>query len=151
MRSFKCLFALVGIVAVGYFVVKQFSKRFADGIKFEGANIQWGSISATGVSLTINLKYRNENKISVALSDFIGAVLYGNHRIARIKLSQSIMLDGNNQITTIPINATVSFIDVGFNLADMIINKSFKQDLNIVGDVTIGSITYPIDYALISN
>ncbi len=149
MRSFKCVFALVGILAIGYWIVRRFTTSLIDGINYKEASLEFNNISSTGVNLKLLLSFSNDTAINVPIDSFSGYIKAANVSIARVELVQPIVLTAHD-ITSIPITTSIKFIDIGIDLANAIISKSLNKDLTVEGFINIKGFTKEVKYPLIS-
>jgi len=148
MRWYSVL-SVVGVLALGFVLVKNLLNKLADGVSFEGARLRWGTINTSGVNLTVLLSYRNSTSISFPVESFIGAIVYGSYRIADLNLSSPTVLRAN-ATTEIPITTTVVFADLVDEVVNLLLGGKLKQGLSAIGTIKIKGISTAINYPLIS-
>ncbi len=148
MRWYSVL-SVIGVVALGFMLVKNVLNKLADGVSFVGARLRWGNISTSGVNLTVILSYRNSNPISFPVESFIGSIVYGPHRLAELNLTNPTVLKANS-VTEIPINTSMVFINLVDEVVNLIISGKLRQGLRAMGFIKINGISMDVNYSLIS-
>lgn len=74
--------------------------------------------------------------------------MYSGARISALQLSGPVNLKSNS-ITSIQINSNISFVELATDAVNLILNKSFNNNLRIVGVVNVKGVNADIDYPLI--
>lgn len=74
--------------------------------------------------------------------------MYSGARISTLQLSGPVNLKSNS-ITSIQINSNISFVELATDAVNLILNKSFNNNLRIVGVVNVKGVNADIDYPLI--
>lgn len=148
MRWYSVL-SVIGVVALGYMLVKNVLNKLADGVSFVGARLRWGNISTSGVNLTVILSYRNSNPISLSVESFNGSIVYGIHKLAELNLTNPTVLKANS-VTEIPINTSMVFSNLVDEVVNLIISGKLRQGLRAVGFIKINGISMGVNYSLIS-
>lgn len=145
---FKCVLALIGAIALGAFLLKKLAKGISDGITFDSGSIKFNEIRSLSASITVLLSFRNDNPIDIPINAFNGYLMYSGARISTLQLSGPVNLKSNS-ITSIQINSNISFVELATDAVNLILNKSFNNNLRIVGVVNVKGVNADIDYPLI--
>lgn len=144
----RCVLILIGVIALGAYVVKRFTKKLYDGISYSGASLKFNNINTYGVNVTVMVQFRNDNSINIPINYFTGYLYYSGARLASLQSSPVVLNAGS--VTTMFISSKINFVDLGTDLVNTIINKSFSNDFRIIGDINIKGITTSIDYPILS-
>lgn len=150
IRSFKCVFALVGLATLGYLLVKHLTNTVINGISFQGASLRWENISTSGIDINITLRYFNDSEIPVPIDTLVGGIMYGNIKLADISLERPVTLTPG-VVTSVSIDTSISFLSLSLDLVNAIKTKTFKGDgLVLQGSAKSSGISFPVDYKLVN-
>ena len=150
IKSYKCVFAIVGLVTIGYLLVKHLAKKVINGITLQGAALRWGSLTTSGISVTVILNYLNDTALPVPLDNLSGSIAFGDIALADVQLTHPVTIQPG-AVTPVSVDTSISFVGLSLDLITAIKTKSFGGDgLYLSGDVTSAGIAVPVNYKLVN-
>ncbi len=142
------IFTFIGIGLVVYLLARNIFTKFAEGISFVSAKAKFGSVNLNGININVTLNFKNINSIAVPIDSFVGTIYYGTAKLSNIKTSGPVLLAPNGAVTPVYINSQIDLLTVASDVRQLIINKTYLNDLNIEGIVTVKGQTFPVNYQI---
>lgn len=134
---------LVAVVGLGFFLwlkAKDLSNKISFGAPRFGAALFTWLTSQINVFIPVI----NESGITAPVDDFTGVLLYGNQKIADLKLVEPVQIPGAGNVD-LEIKAINKNVDLIGSILQIIGSKQLNEPLKIVGSLKVGKLNIPID------
>ena len=138
------LFKLFGIGALLYTILQKVGYGIAEKISVGQIKFKVLGTSFSALNARLSIPFINASNVSLPVDAFKGQILYGQYQLANINLTNAIILNAGQTITS-EFNLRIEYSNLASQLSQLIQDGSYLNNLRIKGHVVSKGIVIPVD------